>query len=829
MTLALVGPWAWAELGDPPPGEPTPPPPGEPPPPPPGQPSGPPTPPPPPPPPPPEPGGTPPDYIPPAFDWHGYGPLIAVWDADLKLSSPHLTDEDTDCGRATAVGGNWPFTTMYTPSGGFDEAVEPDWSLNDPARTYELMQRNNIGLYLHDGGAGTATGTFDGVDQRCDWLSLAALNDLLEAAEPVLPSTFTGLILGRIEPSQRVFGALEATEVDLCYYRDWIARARTEAYNHPHHKLVIVDELTYMLASPFQLWFGQTNPWGTSDLEVVRRLATEADAAAPGSQRAACDAVWTGVLGATDPVADGWLPPASADQSPVELWGRIAAPHVPLYLLPSMMLGRVAAPSGTFVTGESYVGRWTASPQVLEADAPDYRLRLQYFATPYAPINAPLALSAWVNGVELPASVLATNESFTAAKRADRKNIYQVDVEVSAPGAPGGWLRGPLAANQIDLRVTNLGDPAEDYDNAFLVWGARLIYQDAAGTPIHTQLLRPEDATGVHRTSGGVEGPCAKPEICEDNSAYRINHLLDGVSIAADTDLPWPDPGDWDHVDPALTWTNFMKHSCQILSTSGPDGGRVRCLVDERVWVSDEAKWGDNLRLDEAVSRLAAGHDVADGASVTWLVMELEDMVEGVGRFGAREPFDEAYPYLAYLPRLSRNMLGEGITFQIDTAGDPSCAGEWTVNWRMPGCPDKWTYGPVGEIENSMGDWVDRLDSLDLYAFYQLIEVGTGQDCGSVSGPFTGAFTVEVLPDDLGMRFGWEIKDDTLVYTVAEARDDVGFSQGSPKYVEFGLEPPDNCESYTVGQRAIWDADYFDYYETVTCLMREEGDVEVCL
>ncbi|MBL8614424.1 MAG: hypothetical protein JNM72_02330 [Deltaproteobacteria bacterium] len=94
MTLALVGPWAWAELGDPPPGEPTPPPPGEPTPPPPGQPSGPPTPPPPPPPPPPEPGGTPPDYIPPAFDWHGYGPLIAVWDADLKLSSPHLTDED---------------------------------------------------------------------------------------------------------------------------------------------------------------------------------------------------------------------------------------------------------------------------------------------------------------------------------------------------------------------------------------------------------------------------------------------------------------------------------------------------------------------------------------------------------------------------------------------------------------------------------------------------------------------------------------------------------------------------------------------------------------
>jgi hypothetical protein len=55
-----------------------------------------------------------------------------------------------------------------------------------------------------------------------------------------------------------------------------------------------------------------------------------------------------------------------------------------------------------------------------------------------------------------------------------------------------------------------------------------------------------------------------------------------------------------------------MKHTCQTLQRKGPDGGRVRCLVDERVWVSDEAKWGDNLRLDESRCRgLTAGHDVA--------------------------------------------------------------------------------------------------------------------------------------------------------------------------------------------------------------------------
>jgi hypothetical protein len=826
MTLALTGPWAWAELSDPPPGEPTPPPPG--------QPSGPPTPPPPPdPPPPPEP---PPP--PPTLSWHGDEALIAVWDADVKLTVAAQTGENTDCGRSTAVGGNWPFSTIYTEADGFHEDVNLDWSLNDPARTYELMHRNNISLYLHGGRAAYKTGEFDSADLRCDWLSLAALNDLIEEVEPSPSQTYTGLILGRIEPTNIVWRdtAAEAdylaSDVDFCYYSHWTARARTEASIHDHHKLVIVDELTYMLSSPFTIWDGQENPWGTADVEVLRALATEPDGAAPESQRAACDQVWGELLDSTDPVADGWLPPASAPEAPVELWGRIAAAHVPLFLIPSMMIGRAAHATGSFDTGDAYVGRWAASPQVLNAEHPGHQVRLQYFATTYAKYDDHLKLSAWVNGVEQPASILAVDAWAGDGKHVDRKNIYHVDVLISDPTVLGPWLRGPLASNEIDLRVTNRTNVDENYDNVFLVWGARLVYVDPTGipfftqTPIHTQLLRPEDATGVHRASSGGEGPCTKPGICEDNSAYRISHLIDGVSIAADTDVGWPDPESWQHTNPAETWKKFIKHTCAVLESSGPGGGHVRCLVDERAWVSDEANWGDSLRLGESLSRLTAGYEIGDGASVTWLVMELEDMVEKVGRFGTRQENDEAYPYLAYLPRLSRNMLGEGITFEVDTGGVPDCNGEWTVEWRLPACPSKSTYGPVGEVHIG-DDWVDILDALDKFAFYQLIQTGTGQTCGAVSGPFTGSFTVDLSPTD-GLRFGWEIKNDDDAPGAASARHDVGDTQIVPQYVEFKLDPPENCTEYMVTQQPIWAADYFSYYEVLTCVMRGGTASDCC-
>ncbi|WP_289460334.1 hypothetical protein, partial [Klebsiella pneumoniae] len=81
----------------------------------------------------------------------------------------------------------------------------------------------------------------------------------------------------------------------------------------------------------------------------------------------------------------------------------------------------------------------------------------------------------------------------------------------------------------------------------------------------------------------------------------------------------------------------------------------------------------------------------ADGVVVLWLTLEVEDMFDlvgqagdrALGRFAARDPFDPDYPYLAYLPRLTRNMLGEGIVWEVQAEPDAlACRGDWTVRWE---------------------------------------------------------------------------------------------------------------------------------------------------
>ncbi|MBL8614438.1 MAG: hypothetical protein JNM72_02400 [Deltaproteobacteria bacterium] len=569
------------------------------------------------------------------------------------------------------------------------------------------------------------------------------------------------------------------------------SRARAEAYLHDHHKLVIVDELTHMLSSPFSFLQGSENIWDRSDVEALRALVTEPDSTAEGSQRSVCDSTWDSLLVGEDPVADGWLPAASLDEAPVELWGRVHAAHVPLFLVPSTMLGALAATdspaaSQPFEAGDAYLAKWTVSPAV---SPPGHTVRLRYLTTTYTASHAPMRLSAWINGIEQPASILTSRvNSAWAHQHAVQEQIYLIDVVISPSDASGPWNRDSLGpANTVELRLTAEGLTSTAIDRVYLVWGAELVYLSAAMEELHTQPLLPTDAVG-ERIDGvsGLRGSCGAMGLCEDNADFLVTDLLDGITTMADIQAERPGP-DWIHPSLGAAWDRFIAHTCAHLHASGPGGGPTRCLVDERTWVSDHSDLPALLDVAGSVGRLTSGVEKGDGASVTWLVMELEDMVDGVGRFGAREPLDAAYPYLAYLPRLSRNMLGEGITFEIYTGGHPSCAGEWTVSWRMPVCPAKWTYGPVGEVEVDVDEWEGRLDSLDIQAFYQLIELGTGQACGSVGGPFSGAFSVDLLPSEVGLRFGWEIKNDEDAPGTGELRTDVGFSQDDPTYVEFAL------------------------------------------
>ncbi|MBL8614439.1 MAG: hypothetical protein JNM72_02405 [Deltaproteobacteria bacterium] len=154
----------------------------------------------------------------------------------MKVTSPDVIGEDSDCGEVDLVGGPWPFDSVYGfgPEGwGYSAEVDADWSLNDPWRTYQLLQMNNISLYLHGTGGGWAVGTLEGEDERCDWLSLAGLNDLIEDYELSIDKTYTGMIVSRMIPARSLGYGVSAEEVGFCAYRDWVARARRGLPSRP--------------------------------------------------------------------------------------------------------------------------------------------------------------------------------------------------------------------------------------------------------------------------------------------------------------------------------------------------------------------------------------------------------------------------------------------------------------------------------------------------------------------------------------------------------------------------------------------------------------------
>ncbi|MBL8614435.1 MAG: hypothetical protein JNM72_02385 [Deltaproteobacteria bacterium] len=791
--------------------------------------------------------------------------MIAVWDADLKLTDSDPDNATIGCNVFNADGSTrdrWPFAPLYDSTASVYTHADPNaWALNDPTRTIELMQINGINLYLHDARAGLAIGYLENAYFRCDWVALAGLNDHITAIEGPDSNTFTGMVLGRVEPEQVLstgYGAYVAADVDLCYYRDWVGRARAEAFEHPHHKFVLVDELTHMLASPFRVFNGQSNPWDRSDIEVLRGLATELDAAAVGSHRASCDAIWDPIIG-DDAVDLGWVPSPEADQNPVELWAKVNAATVPMFLVPSMMLG---APSGLvhtgampLVSGNRYLTRWVAPPAPTTTGDLQ-QVKLQYLITTLNNGGDRLRVEAAVNGAAMPASRLYTKPTVgNEGKALERENIHLVEVIVwppSSSGPPPLWDIDAAGENTVEvyleaeansLRYEPEEGPWYYDDRVVLVWGVQVVYEGADGVPIEVHELQPDEATTAFRPiEGEGEVPCdGFWNLCETNEDLRIDDLLDGVTIAQEISATWPDPSTYDHPPLEVAWDRFMQHACGHLHEFGSAGAGARCLVDERAWVSDAARYLDYLDVGESISRLGSGIDKGDGASVTFLTLEIEDILEGRGRFSVRDPADPGYPYVAHLPMLTRNMLGEGVLWEVDTQSNPACEGDWLVEWRLPGCPARWTYGPVGELWDPMLlRFANTIDSLDDLSYYELFALNLDASCAPGSASLTGSFTIELGPTNNGLfRFGWEIKDDTVYPTpddVDYRRIDVGDSGFTPQFVEMRLTSPDpaTCaisgvgSEVTVTQAGTVDGDLYTYYEVLTCVMQQGGEVTGC-
>jgi hypothetical protein len=792
--------------------------------------------------------------------------LVAVWDADLKANFPGWTGADSDCALVNPLR-VWPMDSGYTLAGGYGTGTD-DHSLNDPARTIDLLELNQIDLYLHDGRTAATAGYFGNPDYRCDWLFLAALNDAIAERGIVPFPPFehvlnTGMILNNIEPDTNVYGPRgtiaplppdnSGEDVGMCYYRDWIARARGEAAEHAFHRLVIVDELTQSLASPLGIWQGQSNIWDHEDIAELRALATEPVAGAVDSTRRICDDRWAAEVPTyPDPALTDTIPAPTDPQAPVELWARVNVAQAPLYLLPSYLLG--VPNGGSFTAGQTYIARWMVTPLSFPDPMSVGRITLRYFATTYDPTDDRLlTLGAKAKNTDTSNSLLTNAAGSDPSRRAVPENIYLVETvlyDPDVPTSPGGWSWAGGGPTPIDIRLQAGVNTRSNRDRVFSIWGVEIRYEQPESTglggglgggggasplpglPLATQTLSVDDAVGILRSSTGVEGPCPSQAVCRTNADLRIDHLLDGVSFAQDITAPWPDPTTWAHAPLHEAWAAFVQNARTHLSTARADGGPVQCLVDERAWVSDTT-FLPNLDRDAAIDRVRAGLDHGDGAVVTWLTLEMEDMIDQTGRWAVRDPYIETHPYTAYLPRLSRNMVGEALLWEVnpDLTTYPECAGEWTVAWESDSCPGKWTYGPVGEkYDNIDGNWYNGIGSLDDFAFYEfpeLFDLGT-EDCGdSVDQPGAGSYTID-LEEGLysGLRFGWEIKDDSDSTAETIGRSDVGDSARTPQMFRFAILPPEGCPMPAdpeVVQITRWNPELYELYDGLTCILQGEA------
>jgi hypothetical protein len=848
MTLALTGPWAWAELGDPPPGEPP----------------GPPTPPPPPdPPPPPLPPEPQPQF---GFTWAGGG-VRAVWDADLKLQAPGLTAwdgwENTTCGPTSAgVETAWPLP--YDP--GPDSVPPPpttgahaqlDWSRNAAGRSLWRMADANLNLYLHQ--YNPVPGVFWHVDHACDWLSWSALNDEIQreydalviedpSAEPI----YTGLVLPHGGPSQRHYNDLVSRGAPWCTYRDAAVRVRQEAADHPDIvRVAVVDELYRMLVGPDTMFDGLDNPFDVSHVEALRALLGEADAAAATSARQQCEAVIAGG-GALSPLyteavyADpDYLgsPVLGADgyqaEAPVELWARMHAVTIPRFIVPSLILGTPKRPevegeppvsTATDVTvlsaGASVSAAYTLPGGFvpwLSGPAPDWEVRVQYLVHANVPLGANhLRLGLFINGVPQPGASIAaaappasgtsTMPWFTTAWL-DNENVYMVDVPVTP-----SWEPLTTGINTVELRVTSIDTNTTDlYDHHFYVFGALVSYIDRNGAQSTVKVeLDPDDALFASSMTGG--GACLATQTCMTSTPYLVGDQLDGVTIAAEIAAPWRRSAaeGWAGVPMARAWEELLSVTrAQLQGELGlADGRPGRVLSDERAWVADY----DSLEYFDfpaAASRIRAGLDHAHGVSLVHLVLEVADVAEHEGRF-AGYPSTAApdYPLMNYLPRLTRSHLGEQQVWSFQVPADPSCEGTWTLAYTTDGTRDDSSYGPVAQVgDGTEGGW--------LYAFGidpdDLLQDLPGISRSGVAY-LGGTGTVS---EDLGsgewVRFGWGIKR-----RVASGGAEIGSPIG-PTWLGWRVDPPAGCAAPALSAddltASFTDERVPDYFERLSCAL----------
>lgn len=594
---------------------------------------------------------------------------------------PTVSELDVYYNTSTALGAPTPAFPGGEPL--FEPLYEQGvWALNDANAMADVLELTGQNLYLADVGGDhwvPNPGTASAATHECNWLSLAALDDVLERRQSYGVDIKTGIFLG--------VGTTAADDWACDYYKH-IGRARQEADLHGNMRVVYFDELWRTLYQP------ETNLWSSTagahwaawnvealwehvhgnypgpDIDVFGNISTDG---------ANCPEKAVGTLGSAD----------------LELWSRMQAPAIPRYVVPSAILGMPADPAGAgstdpfydFSSGDVARVSWDVSPPPLpptwQTTHPNWEVVVDFLYASSVGAGAP------DQGLELELEVNFQPGSGGAV------SLYQLDIydvhrsrmcilSSAGTGAPlcgNAWVTGGMNLLEFDLATTQ-PTTSHGLDRMVYLWGARVQYIDTdTGQAFATTDLALADAAfNVGGSPGGAV-------YAQPNDFFLVSPWLDGVAIAQHRGSTSFDPDVFDRL---------VEHTCDFLH-SGMGPYARGCIVDEA-----GAAFGNGATPStaynayappDALSRMKSADRHGDGVISTYLPMAVENAGLNAGRFTGRANIDPTYDTMVYEARFTRTLVGE--THEWAATVPAGCGGDYTV-YRLveaqAGAPVMWWH-----------------------------------------------------------------------------------------------------------------------------------------
>ncbi len=620
---------------------------------------------------------------------------------------------------------SWPFTTAEldhyyqttTPTSGGIPSSEPSydagvWALNDANSTISVLWSTGQNLYIADVNNAHSYVTTWGEEaarNHCNWMSWAALNDVLQfrldSATPNYLPTYTGAALGA--------GGGDLVNRWACTYRDFIGRARQEGAEHPDIvKVIYFDELWRFMVGPENaIWHGGAH-W---TVDNVNALADMVQSGTYGGQ----DTDYTGATDSSCPTSH-----TIAGTQALELWSRMFSPGIPRYIVPSAMLGVAADPvavsGGTgdssvygFEGGDELTVTWTG---ITDGGTPTWpatwRVNLEFLYADgdhSAAAGQGLLLTARVNGT-------ATNSIPLFGKETVEIHRGTACLDSSFACAHNVWKRGAARSNTISFTLSTTNTNTDlDVDRTAYVWAVRVNYVDTStGNVFWTSDFLNPDSASYSQVDGGTANTLGSDALAQSNGdahptdpnladGWRVTDHLDGVAVTQHHGSTQFDSTAFDHL---------MEHTCDHLQNAFPTA--KGCLVDETGSArgNGTTNYGTiyaSYPTDEAWYRMDSADTWGDGVVSYYLPLSLENVGTNGGRYAERDTLSSGYSTVTYEPRLTRSYIGEVQEWEWTVPS--GCAGTYKLDWEVAAETDapvfEWFVDHNGSGTRSRFDFGD--------------------------------------------------------------------------------------------------------------------------